>query len=172
MKETEQIHDELRKTAPGIPFPAPKTPFVVPQGYFSKLPESIMSAIKAESPTEKKPARIISLKYRFLTGVAAAAVLTGVIIFSAYFFANRNTADISKDPQAWVSNEIRKVSDDKLNNFIELTAKTAASNDAAEGLAWNSQEIASLVSDIPNEEIKSLLNDVADEDGSIGISYE
>lgn len=172
MKESEQINDELRAMAPGIPCPAPETPFVVPEGYFSTLPESIMSAIKAESTTEEKPARIISLKYRFLTGVSVAAALTGIIIFSAYFFTNRNTADISKDPQAWVSNEVRKVSDDKLNNFIELTANTAYSNDAAEGLSWNSKELASLVSDIPNEEIKSLLNDVADEDSGAGISYE
>lgn len=162
MNKKEQIADEIKATAPGLPFPAGKTPYAIPEGYFNALPEQLLSNAKVGST----PARIIFLKHRFGSGIAAAAALTGILFFSTWYITNRNTTDISKDPQGWVSKEIRKVSDEKLNSFIEMTTTTAAKNMAAEELAWNSKELASLTGDITSEEIKSLLNDVTDEQSS------
>lgn len=172
MNESEKIREELSELTPGLPYPAPAAPFEVPAGYFSTLPEKLTKTIQADMASSHKSARILSLNYFFLAKVAAAAITVGMIVFSAFHFINSNTTDISKDPQLWVSKEVRKVSNERLKSFLELTHNTVSHDEDSEGLALNTKEMASLVEDIPNEEIKSLLNDLTTDDGRTGFSNE
>ena len=153
MNERSKIIDELKESAPGLPFPGPATPYKSPEGYFERLPEQLMNRVA--NPSAKK---IVTLSFKSWTTLAAAAAITGVIIGSVILIGGYNN-DISDDPQGWVKKEVHSISDDKLNHFLEVTNAIDTLSETTEEIAMNKKDIASLTADISSEEIMSLLQD-------------
>lgn len=156
MSEKEKIREELKQVAPHLPLEAPATPFTVPEGYFEKLTETLTQ--KTKRSTGAKVILFSSYPWKQL---AAAALLTGVLLSSLYVYRQNITLDINANPEDWVKKEINSVSDEKLNSFINLTDHTDSLTEASNGIAIHRQEIASLTKDISDEEIQALLSEIS-----------
>ncbi len=144
--------EELEIVSPLLSSLKKEMPYAVPQGYFETLTEKI-------STEENKPAtKIISISHRRWFRYAAAAVVTGVIVMAGFLVLGKEKADPNTNPHAWVKKSIKKVSTDKLDEFIQLVDEvkpvdnTVASSDKA-------KEIKELIKDVPETEIQSLLHD-------------
>ena len=156
MNEKEKIREELKQVAPHLPLKAPSTPFSVPEGYFEKLTEALTQ--KAKRSTETKVILFSGLTWKRL---AAAALLTGVLLSSLYVYRQNNNLDINANPEGWVKKEINSVSDEKLNSFISLANQMDSLTEASTSIALHRQEIASLTKDISDEEIQTLLSEIS-----------
>lgn len=156
MNEKDKIREELKEVAPQLPWEAPATPFSVPEGYFEKLTETL-----TQKTNRATGAKVILFSSRPWKQLAAAALLTGVLLSSLYVFLQNNTSDINANPEGWVKKEINSVSDEKLNSFINLTDQTDSLTEASNSIATHQQEIASLTKDISDEEIQALLSEIS-----------
>ena len=154
MKEKEKIREELREIAPGLPKEALPTPFSVPAGYFEQFPAAVIAEVQKSNAK-----RVISFTRRPWKQLAAAAILTGVLLSSLYLYL-QNTPDINANPEGWVKKEINSVSDEKLNSFVNLTSNSDSLDENSTDLASHQQEIASLTNDISDEEIHALLSEI------------
>lgn len=124
-----------------------RNPYSVPDGYFENLTATV----------EKKKARVVSITswYR----VAATAVVIGIIAFGGLIFIKGNKIDPNKNPEKWISKNItKKVSTDKIDEFVKLTEEEDRLKISAENNAV-SKEIKELMKDIPEKEIQEFLND-------------
>lgn len=154
MNEKETINNELKEIAPHLP-PAYPTPYQVPGNYFDTLPTTLLNTIQQQSV--KKPP-LFTLPTRNWKVLAAAASITGLLIFSMYFYTNTNQLEGSTDTTKWVKKEMPNLSEESLTDFItthesiQPTTPSIASNDK--------KEFAQLVKDISNEELSSFLNEI------------
>jgi hypothetical protein len=156
MNEKEKIREELKEVAPHLPREAPATPFSVPEGYFENLTERITEKAKKSSQT-----KIILFSSRTWKQVAAAAIVTGIILSSLFIYRQSTTPDINANPEGWVKKQIKSVSDEKLNSFMDLTNQTDSLSETNASVVNHQQEIASLTKDISDEEIQSLLSEIS-----------
>lgn len=156
MNEKEKIREELKQVAPHLPMEAPSTSYSVPEGYFEKLTETLTQKAK-----ESTRAEVIPFSRHTWKQLAAAALLTGVLLSSLYVYLQNNTLDINANPEGWVKKEINSVSDEKLNSFMNLAYQTDSLTEANTSIALHQQEIASLTKDISDEEIQTLLSEIS-----------
>jgi hypothetical protein len=142
--------DELASISPFLSGLKKEMPYSVPAGYF----ENLSATVVAE---ESKPAaKVISLGSRKWFRYAAAAVVVGVIATIGLVFINRDKVTADKDSYAWIKENTKKVSTEKLEEFVQLAdvEKSVASTDSK-----IKQEVKELMKDVPATEIQSLLND-------------
>ena len=125
-------------------------PFAVPQGYFENLTGSIATK------ENKQEAKVISLTNRKWFRYAAAAVVVSVIATIGFVLIKKEKVTPNEDSYAWVKKNIKKVSTENLEEFIQLAdaEKSVASAEV------KTQEVKELIKDVPEDEIQSLLNDV------------
>ncbi|MBL7732784.1 MAG: hypothetical protein JNM88_16530 [Chitinophagaceae bacterium] len=157
--------EELENLSPLLGSLKKEMPYEVPQGYFENIQSPIV-------PEEKKPAaKVVRFGAARWMRYAAAAVVAGLIITFAFVFIKKDKITADKDSFAWVEKNVKKVSDEKLDEFIQLAdaEKAVASADSK-----NKQEITELLKDVPEEEIQSLLEDTKDleDDQAIDISED
>ena len=141
--------EELEMLSPLLSGLKKEMPYSVPQGYFENLAPDINTQIN------KTETKIISIGSRKWFRYAAAAVITGVIVMAGFMILNKDKVTADKDSFAWVKKNIKKVSTEKIEEFIQLTdvEKSVASTDN------KVQEVKELIKDVPENEIQSLLND-------------
>jgi len=142
--------EELETISPLLSSLKKEMPYHVPQGYFESLAADIHTA-------ENKPAaKVVSLGSRKWFRYAAAAVVVGVIATIGFMFINRDKVTADQDSFAWVKKNVKKVSTEKLEEFIQLAdaEKSVASVDVK-----GQQEVKELVKDVPEDEIQNLLDD-------------
>lgn len=81
MERENEINDELKEIAPGIPHKNSNLP---PDGYFDSFPDAVLNRWRKE---ESQPiAR--SIEWKRIIGIAA--ILTGLIIGGWWFFSKQN----------------------------------------------------------------------------------
>ena len=154
MSEKETIRTELKEIAPHLP-PASPTPYQVPGTYFDTLTNTLLEQIHHQ-PVNKTP--LIPLPTRNWTVLAAAASITGILIFSMYFYTKTNQLEGTIDTTKWVKKEMPNLSEESLLDFvnthesIQSSTPTVASSDK--------KELVQLVKDISTEELSSFLNEI------------
>jgi hypothetical protein len=144
---------ELETLSPLLSGLKKETPYTVPQGYF----ENIVSAIPQET-------KVISLTKQKWFRMAAAAVVTGLIITIGFFiFDKPATIDPNVKPLAWVEKNLKKVSTDDIDKFVQLAdVEEAPSIASVETKETN--DIKELMKDVPDKDIQKFLDDTpADE---------
>jgi hypothetical protein len=136
---TEELESGLKK----------EMPYNVPKGYFENLAADI------NTQANKTETKVVSLGSRKWFRYAAAAVVVGVIATLSFMLINQDKVTADKDSYAWVKKNIKKVSTEKIEEFIQLTDedKSVASIDT------KIEDVKELVKDVPENEIQSLLND-------------
>lgn len=156
MNEKEKIKAELNEIAPCLPLEAPPTPFSVPDGYFDQLTTTL-----TKETSKTSLGKVFRFSPHRWKQLAAAAVLTGMLLGSLFVYRQNSTPDINENPEGWVKKEINSVSDEKLNSFVNLTTTFDSLSENSTDIALHQQEIASLTKDISDEEIQSLLNEIS-----------
>jgi hypothetical protein len=127
-----------------------KTPYAVPDGYFSQFPGQVAAAVLPVN----QPARLVSFGkwVRF----AVAAAVAGIIV-SIVFFNGGN----HQNPDALTA--LSKVSDQEIVNYLQehdipitdAGAKSMAVND------FNDNDIKDLLSNVSDNELEQYSNDIS-----------
>lgn len=147
--------EELDSLSPLLKSISKNTPYQVPEGYFESLGNGRM-------PKPATKSIVISITSRRWFRYAAAAVVTGILVVSGILLIYKNSVDPIKDPYAWVKKNTKKISDDEINNVINLANTenlvekgSLATNDTS------TEEIKELMKDVPENEIQNFLNETA-----------
>jgi len=141
--------EELDAISPLLSGLKKANPYTVPAGYFETITETIGSE-------ENKPAtKVISLGSRKWFRYAAAAVVTGIIVLSGFFFLNKNNgnAEPGSKVMAKIVKDVKNMDVDQQDDLIDFI-------DA--GL--NGKESAQLKNDNKSTEIKDLLIGISDDE--------
>lgn len=142
--------EELRQLSPLLGSLKKEMPFSVPQGYF----ESVAIPQTAEKPA----AKVVSLTSRKWFRYAVAAMIIGVIS-TLFVIIKKNNVDPNKNPGGWVAKQMKNVSTDDLNNFIELTDETLPQKEVIAS-ADKKEEVKQLLQDVSDKEIQEFLDEL------------
>ena len=124
--------------------------YTIPERYF----ENLQPAIKIENTSSA--IKVIPITSRKWFRYAAAAVVIGFVATAGLlFFDKKETIDPADKSYAWVKKNLKKVSTDDINKFVELAA--AETNDVVKSGA--KEEISNLLKDVSDKEIQDFLND-------------
>ena len=131
-----------------------QNPYTVPEGYFDTL--TATAATTSAKPVEK--AKVISMSPVRWMRYAAAAMVIGIVSVSSFFLLNKKKSiDPDTASYAWVEKNMKQVSTDDINKFLELTDETTlvASKDATQ----EEIKIKELLKDVSDKEIQDFLSD-------------
>lgn len=133
-------------------------PYNVPDDYFTSLAGNVLSKIDT-----KPVAKVVSMRSTNWMRYAVAAVMAGVIMLSGiFYFSNRSTINPNVESQAWVSNKLKDVSNEDLQEFIEkadfkLNGKEMVQNS-------NKAEVKNMLNDVSDKELDAFLNSIPADD--------
>ncbi|MBK6937188.1 MAG: hypothetical protein IPH18_10185 [Chitinophagaceae bacterium] len=145
--------EELSSLSPFLSGFKKENPYSVPDGYFENLSSAPYGTVI------KPQAKVVSITSRRWFRYAAAAVVTGLIIMAGFIIKN-GKVDPSENSYAWVKKNIKKVSTEKIDEFVTLAEEENLVNESVAATSDNKiQEIKELIKDVPENEIQSLLND-------------
>ncbi|MGZ8552018.1 MAG: hypothetical protein ACXWV8_01350, partial [Chitinophagaceae bacterium] len=126
-----------------------KETYGVPVGYF----ENLQPAFNIERAGSN--AKVVSITSRKWFRYAAAALVIGFVATMAFLIRDKKDIDPSNKSYAWVKKNLKKVSTDDINEFVELA--NAETTDIAKVEAKD--EIDNLLKDVSDKEIQEFLNE-------------
>jgi hypothetical protein len=142
--------EEIEALSPLLSSLKDKNPYSVPAGYFENL----------ETGIKKQETRVVSISSRRWYRLAAAAVVTGIIIIGGMFFLNGSKVDPNKKPGEWIAkNVVKKVSHEKIDELVTLADEEDGFKTNGETDAAKQAEIKELMKDVSEKEIQEFLND-------------
>lgn len=149
IKLDQSAGEEIESLSPLLAGLKKQMPYSVPAGYFDNI----------KSPETSKPAKVVSLGSRKWFRYAAAAVVAGLILTFGLIqvSSNGNSEKSIARFEKKLNNEIKKTSDQELNDFIKYT-------DAGQDLVYNQpkEEIKAMLKDVPATELQEFLEEIAD----------
>jgi hypothetical protein len=151
--ETDKLSakDELEMLSPLLSNMSKEIPFTVPQDYFETLTD--------RTETKKPVAKVVSLFKESWFRYAAAAVVAGIVILAGFLILNTDNVNVNTDSYAWVKKNIKKVSTEKLNEFVQMAEQEKLIQESFVSSDNKIKEVKDLIKDIPESEIQSLLDD-------------
>ena len=142
--------EELESLSPLLLQLKDKPTYSAPNDYFEHLHEPNTAAIPATKT------KVISIASRKWFRYAAAVIVVGFVVAIGFkFLDKKETTDISDKSFTWVQKNMKKVSTDDINEFVEL-ANTAS---ADIGKTDSKDDIINLLKDVSDKEIQEFLND-------------
>lgn len=151
--------EELEFISPLLSGLNKQMPYSVPVGYFEKISSDVPSRLNTSTSAEPK---VISLTHRKWFRYAAAAVVIGFIALGGLLFERRpSSVDPDKNPDEWIAKNVRKVSADKLDDFIKLTDEESSSKEATTDKEAKPNEIKDLMKDVPENQIQEFINETS-----------
>lgn len=149
--------EELEILSPVLRNLKKEMPYQVPEGYFEKM---------ATIPAAKPQAKLVSIKRQKWMRYAAAAILTGFLVTAGFLLFNNEKIDPNTQSSEWVNKNMRKISTDEINEFVQLANEEApaiASSDARNEIK-DRNEIQELIKDIPDKDIQDFLDETQTEE--------
>ena len=140
------IDEELESLSPLLSSLKDVNPYSVPQEYFENLSAPVV-----------KESKVISITSRKWFRMAAAAVVIGVVTILGITVFNTGI-DPKKNSHAWIEKSMKKVSTDKIEEFIKL-AETEKPYEATASVNGKADDVKELIKDIPENEIQDFLKD-------------
>ncbi len=146
-QQKSEIYSELEDIAPILNIISKKNIYAVPENYFEHLRADV---VKQKKQNAKVVSSTIARKW---LNYAAAAMVAGILVSSAFLFTDKKS---SYD----FSNEVNKISDDELQNYIDNNVHTVTFGDEAE-LNGSSKlpELDEHLQSISDEELQQYLNE-------------
>lgn len=147
---TDETAQELENLSPLLSQLKKKMTYTVPDGYF----ENLQPAITTENTGTG--AKVVSITRTKWFRYAAAALVIGFVATIGFFALNKNEKiDPENKSFAWVKKNLKKVSTDEINKFVELA------NEETTDVAKNDgkDEVNNLLKDVSDKEIQEFLND-------------
>lgn len=142
--------EELEILSPLLSGLKNQSTFTVPGGYF----ENLQPAVHGDRTASE--AKLVSITSRKWFRYAAAAVVVGFVATIGFLALNKeNTIDPETKSYAWVKSNLKKVSTDDINEFVEL-AKAETADVVKPG---TKEDISNLLKDVSDNEIQEFLND-------------
>jgi hypothetical protein len=139
--------EELKELSPILSGLKKGMPFSVPQGYFENI-----------TPAVQPKAKVVSMVSRKWFRYAAAAVVTGFIITAGFLiFAKPATVDVKKNSYAWVKKNLKKVSTDEIEKFVELADEETPVIANVDVKAKN--DVKELMKDVSDKDIEDFLDE-------------
>lgn len=130
-------------------------PYETPAGYFDTLPQQVLTKVT------KQPAKVVALDRTRWMRVAAAAMVAGVIAISGLlYYNNRTTTETAASPESWIASELKNVSNQDLEDFIETTAMPADKQMASASKV----EVRKMLDDVSVKELDAFLAQVPTDD--------
>lgn len=148
----ENIHDELSELSALLPGISKQNPYSVPAQYFVHFPDTMLKKVTGRT------GKVVSLGSRKWFRYAAAALVIGFVATGAFIWLNsKERISANTASYAWVEKNMKKVSTDDINKFIELAdvpASDIVKKDAAD-------EINNLMKDVSDKDIQDFLKDAS-----------
>ena len=132
------------------------TPYEVPLGYFANLSDQVL-----EKVSQPSKAKIVPVVRRRWMRMAVAAMVTGIMGLSGWFYFSQHKAFDADKPLA---QQLKNVSTKELNEFIKTTDITTASTETAQAKTVAKNEVEQMLSDVSDKELASFLNQVPSDD--------
>jgi hypothetical protein len=128
-------------------------PYQVPTGYFENISASINKELNPE-------AKVISITSRKWFRMAIAAVTITFFAMTGILYLNQsNKVDASKNPDGWISKNIKKLSTQDLDAFIYSTDPGFHGNEMASIKPVKSEYVKSLLEDVSDAELDEFLDE-------------
>lgn len=141
--------EELKDLSPLLSGLKKKTTYTIPEGYF----ENLQPTVGIESKSSE--AKVMSITRHKWFRYAAAAIIVGFVATLTFILQNKKDVDPDIKSYAWIQKNLKKVSTDDINEFVEL-----ANAETADVVKVDAKdEINSLVKDISDKEIQDFLNE-------------
>jgi hypothetical protein len=130
-------------------------PYTVPEGYFEGVAESVLAKVKVKKPVGK----VVSFGMKPWMRIAAAAVVTGLIVLGgiAYFGNNSKSIDPNSQPDEWISQKLKNINSKELDEFIRTVDISFSSKELAAS-ANGEAEVRKMLKDVSNSELDAFLN--------------
>jgi hypothetical protein len=146
------VEEELSSISPLLNSLKKEMPYSVPAGYFDGIDSSIATQ-------GHKTTKVVSMPSQRWFRYAAAAIVIGFVAIGGFFLFNKkDNIDPKTQSAEWVNKNMKKVSTDEIDNFVELSeplvAKVEVKNDAKD-----KKEVQELIKDIPDKDIQNFLDD-------------
>jgi hypothetical protein len=130
-------------------------PYTIPAGYFEQLPDQVLAKVT------KQPAKVVSFNRTRWMRVAAAAMVAGVMAISGWVYYNsRSSTDPVQSSEAWLASELKNVSNQDLETFIETTTMPADQQVASKSKV----EVQKMLKDVSVKEIDAFLAQLPTDD--------
>ena len=134
-------------------------PYAVPLGYFASFPDKVLDKIS------RPKANVVSFN-RWMR-VAAAAVVTGLIVISGYLYFNGRNGTDSGAP---IAQQLKNVSTKELDEFIKTADVTVSSTETAvHSKAPGHQELRNLLHDVSDKELDKFLQEIPTDDEDLSL---
>lgn len=139
--------EELRTLSPLLGGLKKDMPYAVPAGYFEGV-----------RTMRNRPAKVVSMRQpRWFRYAAAAAIVSAVAVFAFLLLNRSRLIDPQSQTFAWAKYNLKNVSTDDINKFVELADETKAS--IAKTDNNEADEIKELMKDVPDKDIQKFLDD-------------
>lgn len=158
-KSTVDANEELEVLSPLLGSLKNKNPYQVPPGYFDNV------NIPVQTPAQKESAKVVSMGARKWLKYAVAAVTIGIIAMTTVLLTNNSNVDANKNPTAWIQKNLKKVSTEEINSFVQLTDETLPSMDVV-AKADKPEEIKKLLQDVSDKELQEFLSEIPTDDAA------
>jgi hypothetical protein len=146
--EFKNADDELEGLSPLLRGLKKENPFSVPQGYFENLSAPVVEEVKVVSITSRRWFRM-----------AAAAVVIGIVALTGVLLIGKGGVDPNKNSHKWVQKNLKKVSTEKIDEFVKLVENEKGIDGSVASINTNRSEIKELIKDIPESDLQDFLND-------------
>ena len=144
------VKEELESLSPLLSGLKNRPTYTVPEGYFQHLHQPKEHAVPATKT------KVVSLTGRKWFRYAAAAIVVGFVAVIGLMLLNKKeTIEPTDKSSAWVQTNMKKVSTDEINEFVELANATSSGIVKTD----TKDEINKLLKDVSDKEIQDFLND-------------
>jgi hypothetical protein len=144
--------EELESISPLLSSIDKRPVYSVPEGYFENL--------RVPLQAKKSEAKVIPISgKRTWMRYAAAAVITGIIALAAMFVFRTNKIDPDKNPGDWVANNMKKVSAQDIDAFVELTGEELPLSESIASATVKTSEIKEMMKDVSSTEIDQFISE-------------
>ena len=128
-------------------------PYQVPAGYFDNISETINKELNPE-------VKVISITSNKWFRMAVAAVTITFFAMTGVLYLNQNNkVDASKNPDGWISKNIKKLSTQDLDAFIYSTDPGFHGNEMASIKPVKTEYVKSLLEDVSDSELDEFLDE-------------
>jgi hypothetical protein len=139
--------EELSSLSPLLSGINKHNPYSVPEGYFENFGKDVN--LKSENKPVAKTISIVGRKwFRF----AAAAVVIGFVALTGVSLFFKGSVSVS-NPHEWVKTNMKKVSTDEINSFVQPADDATASAKTI--------DVKELMKDVSDNDIQNFLNETA-----------
>ncbi len=130
------------------------TPYEVPTGYFNDLPGQVLNKVAPK-------AKVVPMVRRRWMRLAAAAMITGIIGLSGYFYFTQKSRFDADKP---IASQLKNVSIRELDDFIKTADVASSSTEIAQRKATDETEVQKMLISVSDRELDAFLSQVPTDD--------